>query len=170
MNECGGSPGSCARRKCRASQRRAAGGESARRQATRQAHHSAPCGCCPYGDPRRDRASTAVDASDFSFGLDLNIEPLVKHLLRGHQQPALIRNDIADVIRQPAICEGHVRTAIEHDYFKRFISRRSRAAQEAPPATPPTISTRSVSVLREAVDCGAVLRIMQSPIFDEKLS
>ena len=81
---------------------------------------------------RRDHASVAIDASHFGVGVYLDIEPLVKHLSRGHQQPALIRNDIADVVRQSAVCERNVRAAIEHDDLNGFVkppqSRRTRGA------------------------------------------
>jgi hypothetical protein len=54
-------------------------------------------------------------------GVHLDIEPLVKHLSRGHQEPVLIRNDIADVVWQSAIGERDIGTAIEHENLNGFI-------------------------------------------------
>ena len=68
-----------------------------------------------------DGARCAVDADDVGVGMDLDVEPLAEHLRRRHQQRALVGDDVADVVGQSAVGEGHVGPAIEDRDLHRLV-------------------------------------------------
>src|SRR5690348_15190512 len=59
--------------------------------------------------------SGAIDSDDFCVSADLDIESLTEHFGRRDQQLPFVHDDVADIVRQSAVCESHVGPAIEND-------------------------------------------------------
>jgi hypothetical protein len=63
----------------------------------------------------RDGLRRAVDRNHFVADAHVEVECFPQALGRLHEQPAAIGDDTADVVRQAAVRERHVVTALEHD-------------------------------------------------------
>ena len=132
---CAASRECCARRRRRAGRRRAAAAGSAPRRATGRARRSARvrCRCRCARSRTRDRARRAVDRDDLGVACAPSMLKRSRNSLgRRHEQLALVGDDVADVVRQPAVGEGHVRAAVEDDDLRRLVEpaqpRRARRA------------------------------------------
>ena len=55
------------------------------------------------------------------LGADVNIEPAEEHLARGHEQPVLVGDDVADVVGQTAVGKRRVLAAVEDDDLGLFV-------------------------------------------------
>ena len=73
--------------------------------------------------------------------MDVEIEAGFQALGRGHQQLLTLGNRPADIIRQSTIGKRDVRSTFEDRDFGVFREAACPAAAEAPPATPPTITS-----------------------------
>jgi hypothetical protein len=62
-------------------------------------------------------------------------------IVRGHQQFRFVGDSIANIVEQTPVRKRWIRSFMEHDNFGLFVEPAQPAAQEAPPATPPTINT-----------------------------
>ena len=79
-----------------------------------------------------DRARQPVDADDVGIRVHLDIEPFAEHLGRRDQQRLLVSNDVANVVRQSAVREGHVWPAIEDRNLDRLVNApQSRGTRRA---------------------------------------
>jgi len=66
----------------------------------------------------------------------LDVEALAEEPGRRDEQLALVEDDVADVVRQAAVCEGHVGAAVEEHYLGPLVeaaqARRARRAAGDP--------------------------------------
>jgi hypothetical protein len=83
-----------------------------------------------------DRAARPVDRRHLMARLHADVEALLKEIGGRHQQAALLGNDVADEVRQPAIRERDVRPAVEQHDLRLFVeaaeARRARRAAGHP--------------------------------------
>ena len=69
-------------------------------------------------------------------------EEVAEPLGRGDQQLPAVGDHAAEIIRQAAIGERHVAAPLEDEDLRVLIHAAEPSSTRAPPATPPTISTR----------------------------
>ena len=99
------------------------------------------------------------------FGVHLDIEPLAEHLGRRDQQRALVSNDVADVVRQSAVREGHVGPAIEdHDLHRLVKAPESRGTRRASGHAADNQDTASEAGGGECVGSGSASWLIGTPI------
>ena len=140
--------GSCARRRCRAGRCRGAAAGSAPRRATAPARRSGSSRSARAARAPRDRARGSCGGRGRSRVTSWRVRTSMlkrsrKSSRRGDQQLPLVGDDVADEVRQAAVRERDVAGRGRRARSPRVSSRRrSRAAHDAPPATPPTIRTR----------------------------
>src|ERR1019366_1710065 len=80
-----------------------------------------------------DRMRIAVDSNDLCVCAHLDIKSLTEHFGRRDQQLSFVNNDVAHIVRQSAVCESHVGSAVEDDDLCRLVkTTESRGARCAP--------------------------------------
>jgi hypothetical protein len=77
-------------------------------------------------------APRAVDGDGLGLGVHLDVETLAEEVARRHQQLLLVGDDVADVVRQAAVGERNVGTAIEDDDLHPLVeAAQARGARSA---------------------------------------
>src|SRR5262249_59143141 len=76
-------------------------------------------------------ATGAVDGCDFILGANFNVEAIPKQRSVRDEQLSLVLDDVADVVREPAVSEGDIWAAIDHGYCCVFVSAPARRSAGA---------------------------------------